>query len=354
MKVLLLSKYSRKGASSRLRTMQYIPFLESKDVEVVVSSLFDDSYLENLYSGKAKSKFSIIKYYVKRLISLLTVFKYDVVWIEYELFPYLPAYFEWFLAKLGVKYVVDYDDAIFHNYDFSANKWVRKLLSKKIDAVMKSSYCVTAGNTYLAERAFTAGAKDVVIVPTVVDHCRYKRTAQQNSELVIGWVGSPSTQKYILGLKQVLIDTCLRFGAKLVLVGAQAELLNDFSDIKVEVLDWNESTEADIISTFSIGIMPLIDGPWEKGKCGYKLIQYMASGKPVIATDVGVNKTIIDKSNAGYTVTNNEEWLEALTVLLSNNDLCYRLGNNARIAVEKHYSVLSQLPVITKILKQEM
>lgn len=339
-KVLLFSRYDRLGASSRLRFLQYIPDLAESNIDITVSPLFSDEYLISLYGNKKIGKVYLIRCFIKRLFKLLYVFKYDYIWIEKELFPYLPAWIEILLTRLGVKYVVDYDDAIFHNYDLSTNKFVRKLLANKIDKVMKYSFYITAGNDYLAERASLSGAKNILKIPTVVDHLRYSTQGNNSEELVIGWVGSPSTQKYVTELSTILNNICSIYSAKLVLVGAQNSIVSYFPNIKIEVLPWTEDSEVAVIQQFDIGIMPLSDGPWEKGKCGYKLIQYMACGKAVVASDVGVNKDIVEGSEAGLIVV--DDWYEALDKLLSSKTLRQSFGINAREAVINKYSISSQ------------
>lgn len=351
--VALFSRYDCLGASSRLRFFQYIPDLKKNNIEVSIFSLFDDVYLESLYSNRPISKFYILKRYLLRVIQLTNVFSYDVIWIEKELFPYLPAWFEKIISIFGIKYVVDYDDAIFHNYDLSKNKFVHRFLFNKIDVVMKYSHCVTAGNSYLVGKAISAGAAKVYKIPTVVEHTRYSSGNCQSEKLIIGWVGSPSTQKYIIEIKDILIECCKKNGACLILVGAQPQLIEYFPNTDIKIVPWSEDSESELISSFSVGIMPLSDGPWEKGKCGYKLIQYMAAGKPVVASNVGVNEEIIEKSTAGYAVCNAHDWLNALNNILSSNQLRTELGEAARKSVVNHYSVMSQLPIITKILKLE-
>src|SRR5690554_2952057 len=157
MKVLLLSKYPRMGASSRLRSLQYLPALAEDGIEVTVSSLFDEDYLAELYGRGRRAKLRSLMSYLKRFFAFLTVFRYDVLWIEYEVFPYLPAFAERLLRLLNKPYVVDYDDAVFHNYDRSGSRLIRAFLGNKIDAVMRNAACVVAGNDYLALRARQAG-----------------------------------------------------------------------------------------------------------------------------------------------------------------------------------------------------
>jgi glycosyltransferase involved in cell wall biosynthesis len=351
MKVLVFTKYHRMGASSRLRTLQYLPFLEQQEFEFTVSSLFDETYLENLYNNDSRSRSAVFKYYSKRLLTLFTVWRYDLIWIEKELFPYLPAFSEQFLALIGKKYVVDYDDAIFHNYDLSDSPIVRRFLAKKIDTVMANSGCVIAGNDYLAERAQVAGAKRIEWVPTVIDQSRYKPLVKaEGSSKVIGWIGSPSTQKYVLDIKQALRAVCERHSARLLLVGATQDIVDQLPDIKVDVVPWSEDSEVQLIQKMDIGIMPLPDGPWEKGKCGYKLIQYMACGVPVIASAVGVNIDIINNSECGYLAKNEKQWVNSLDALLSSTEHRKTFGKAGRNAVEETYSLQVQAPILARIL----
>src|SRR5690554_86135 len=352
MKVLLLSKYPRMGASSRLRSLQYLPALAEDGIEVTVSSLFDDEYLTELYARGRRSKLRLLILYLKRLLVLLTVFRYDVLWIEKELFPYFPAVFERSLAFLGVRYVVDYDDAIFHNYDLSDNGLIRGLLGRKIDAVMSCATCVIAGNQYLAERALQSGAKRVEIIPTVVDHTRYSQAARTgDGPLVIGWIGSPSTQRYVVDIQDALRAVCDKTGARLMLVGATDAVADQLSGIPVEVVPWSEESETENIAQMDVGIMPLVDGPWEKGKCGYKLIQYMASGVPVVASPVGVNVEIVDGQGCGRLAESKNEWAESLLDLLSDQKARTTLGQAGREAVVKRYSLQTQSPILADILK---
>lgn len=353
MKILLFSKYSRTGASSRLRMLQYIPFLEQEGNTVEVANMLDEEYLVRLYNGKGSTIWQFIQYYFCRLIWLFKARKYDVVWLEKEIFPYLPAWAEKALALCGVKIVVDYDDAIFHNYDLSQNPLIQKFLNDKIARVMRYSSCVVAGNNYLAEYASDAGAKKVFVVPTVIDLDRYAvRKSGVGDKLVVGWMGSPSTQKYVLEIKDALISQCKAHGAKIILVGADTKLVNEFQGVDIEVLPWSEDNEVEMIQQMDIGIMPLKDGPWEKGKCGYKLIQYMACAVPVIASPVGVNIDIVNGSKSGLLADTLDGWEQSLGHLLSSAETRESLGISGRLSVENHYSVQVQSSSLMRIMRE--
>ena len=263
LKVLLFSKYSRRGPSSRLRSLQYLAPLRDHGIDVQVHALFPDAYLEALYGGHPEAaRYRAWGYFSRRLMQLLRRREHDLAWIEGELFPYLPYWIEAALARSLKSYVVDYDDALFHKYDQSANPLVRRMLGRKIDRIMHGAACVIAGNRYLAARARQAGAARIEIIPTVVDEQRYAAASPADEQPpVIGWVGSPATEHYMLDIRQVLEQVCAAHHARLLLVGARAETAGQFDGITPEVVPWSEASEAAMIARMDIGIMPLLDSP---------------------------------------------------------------------------------------------
>ncbi len=347
MELLMLTRYERLGASSRLRMLQYIPSLEQQGVRCTVSPLLSDEYLRRLYASGGRSLLNLAAAYVRRLAGLARVGRYDRVWIEKELFPSAPATLERLLSRLKAGYVVDYDDAVFHNYDMSGSGLVRTLLGRKIDVVMARAAIVIAGNAYIAERAREAGARTVRIVPTVVDHRHYLSAPSGRGEkLTIGWIGSPATQHFLADVAGVLAEVCQRHDARLMLVGAQPNVAAQFPGIEVDIRQWDEATEHLEVARMDVGIMPLRDKPWERGKCGYKLVQYMAGGAAVCASPVGANIDIVSGSGSGLLASNPEEWRDALDRLLSDDDLRAQMQANGRQAVADHYSVESQAGAI--------
>ncbi len=353
MKVTLLSRYGRLGASTRLRSLQYLPYLEAAGIEVTVCPLFDDTYLERLYAGRGRSIVSVARRYGVRARDLRRATGADLLWVEKEVLPYLPNWVERALLPAGVPYVVDYDDAVFHNYDLSSRALVRRLLGRKIQRVMSGAAAVICGNDYLGARAREAGARRVELIPTVVDADRYHFEPRSgNAEPVIGWIGSPSTQRYVEGLAPVLEDIGRKHGARLVLVGARPDVVRSFKNLPVDIFPWSESTEAEQVARFDIGIMPLPDGPWERGKCGYKLIQYMACGKPTVASPVGLNVGISAGWSSGILADGPDQWYAALDRLLMDPDWRHILGQRGRQAVEEHFSLQVQAPRVAAILRR--
>lgn len=337
MKVLLLSRYGPLGASSRVRSYQYLPYLKAHNIDVTVSPLLGDDYLRKLYSGRVNHLTERIGPYFQRAIELLKSRQFDLLWIEKELFPWLPSWCEMLIARLGIPYIVDYDDAIFHRYDTHSNIFVRKLLGNKIDAVMRNAVAVTAGNEYLMARAEKAGARRVEYLPTVIDLERYSvKDNTENSVFTIGWIGSPATVKYLEMICPVLSEWDKKNKVRLVIIGADSFKLEG---ITVEHHPWSQDSEVSEIQKFDVGIMPLPDNLWEKGKCGYKLIQYMACGKSVIASSVGVNSEIIGHGVNGFLANSKKEWIDALEFLYANSDKRSEMGKSGRNKVEKEYCI---------------
>lgn len=348
--ILIFSRYGPLGASSRVRSLQYLPYFRSMDVKVTVKPLLSDAYLQALYKGRSRWR-EVVKGYAGRVHALLGAKRFDVVIIEKELFPFMPATVEKCLQLIGVPYVVDFDDALFHRYDCHTNYWIRRLLGQKIDKVMRYSALVIAGNNYLAERGKQVGAGKVEIIPTVVDADRYQPKQKIAGEVpVVGWIGTPQTSNYMKPLLPVFESIQKKMPVRFVAVGARAE---DFKDTPVETIPWSETTEVESIQAFDIGIMPLKDSPWERGKCGYKLIQYMACGIPVLASPVGVNYTIIKQGSNGFLANSLEEWSGALEKLICMSlDERQAMGKKGRQEVKDWYSLEAQAPRLLSLIQK--
>ena len=345
MRVLALTRYARMGASSRMRTYQYVPMLSALGIQVTVSPLLSDRYLECLYVQRRANWYEVLRNYLTRALWLLRARKFDLLWIEKELFPNLPAWFEQALHIMEIRYVVDYDDAIFHNYDLEPHS-VKRFLAGKIDTVMRESTMVICGNRYLAERARAAGAYRVEIIPTVIDLERYGVKSPKSREcIVVGWIGSPSTVKYLQVVAPVLGVLTAEFSLQLRVVGAQFS----HAGLDVECRPWSDESEVDEIQDFDIGIMPLIDSPWERGKCGYKLIQYMACGIPVVASPVGANREIVGHGINGYLASSFDEWACALRTLILSSETRQIMGAQGRANVEKAYCLQVTAPRMARL-----
>ncbi|MCL4675862.1 MAG: hypothetical protein KJZ59_07540, partial [Pararhodobacter sp.] len=194
MKALMLSRYERSGASSRLRLIHYAEALEARGLCSTLAPFFDEGYLERLYTGRSTLGPTLTAY-VRRTGQMLRAGQSDLIWLEKEAMPWLPWSVERAMLPRAVPLVVDYDDAVFHRYDLHRSPFVRRLLGRKLDTLMATASLVTAGNRYLADRATAAGAPRVEIVPTVVDLTTYTRRLEPfpGNAATIGWIGTPST-----------------------------------------------------------------------------------------------------------------------------------------------------------------
>jgi glycosyltransferase involved in cell wall biosynthesis len=351
--VLLLTRYDRLGAASRVRFLQFIPGLAGFGINVDVRTFFDDPYLEALYAGRSVGAARIAGFYLRRLRTLLQRRRYDLLWIEKEALPWLPAWLEFALLS-GVPYVVELDDAWFHRYDRHPVALMRGLMGHKIDAVMRSATAVVVGNAYLQERAEKAGARHVERIPTVVDLSRYPpidgKTGGAGRGLTVGWIGTPLNAFYLERMEPALRNLVQAGEARLRVVGAPVP--EKFAGLPVESRPWSEATEIAEICAFDVGVMPLDDTPWERGKCAYKLLQVMAAGRPVIASPVGANCQVVRHGINGFLADSTEEWTTALKSFAADADLRVRMGAAARRTVDDGYSVERALPRVAAVLGQ--
>lgn len=329
--------------------LQYLPTLAEAGFEVVLAPFFDDAYLKRRYAGEAVG-LATAGYFISRVRHVLSQEKPDLIWVEKEVFPWLPWRLERAILPHNIPLVSDYDDALFHRYDLHSRSVVRSLLGRKIDGVMGASNLVMAGNRYLADRAETASAKRIEIVPTVVDIDAYSRDRHQPADghLRIGWIGSPTTwNDHCLPMLPMLTAVASRHGAMIRAVGAGGDAK---PDQMLEFLPWSEKTEVPLIQSMDIGIMPLDDSPWARGKCGYKLIQYMACGLPVVASPVGVNKEIVEHGVNGFLAETDAQWAASVGTLLGNAELRRRMGAAGRKKIEREYSLQIFGPKVASML----
>lgn len=348
MNVLALTKYGPLGASSRVRTLQYVPHLQAAGLEVTVRSLLDDAYLTRRYAAERSGLLFLLRSYVRRIGEALRAGRYDVVWVEKELMPWMPGFLERGLLA-GTPYVLDYDDAIFHTYDQDSRPVVRRLLGHKIDRVMRGAALVVAGNEYLAARAVEADAKRVEVVPSVIDLDRYGAvTPLPAGPFTIGWIGSPGSERLLETVRDALSQASRNPGTRVVLVGASEGAL---TGVPHERWAWSEATEVQQMQQFHVGIMPLADTPWERGKCGFKLIQCMGAGRPVIASPVGVNTTIVESGRNGFLAQASHEWMAAFDRLRADPALSYAMGVAGRCRVEQEYSLGVTAPRMNALLQ---
>ncbi|MBN2453232.1 MAG: glycosyltransferase family 4 protein [Candidatus Omnitrophica bacterium] len=347
---VFFTKYSREGASTRYRFLQYFPYFEDHGIRCELSPLTDADYLKHLYTLKRGTAGDCARALIRRLSAICGIRKYDIAVIEYELIPYFPPVFEALLNFLKIPYIVNYDDAVFYRYSRNKNALVRACFGGKIDRVIRGASLVIGGNKFLADYAGKAAARRVEMIPTVVDMNRYKDTSRgDNPVFTIGWIGSPSTSKYLNDIVPALAKVCAEGKARVVIIGAPDVKL---PGVPVENRPWSETTEVRDLMDCNAGIMPLDDGLWEKGKCGLKAIQYMACGLPVVASPVGVNEEIVEGGVSGFLAVTNEDWVRALAALRDDRALRERMGRAGRKKAEEQYSLRVTAPAFARLITE--
>jgi glycosyltransferase involved in cell wall biosynthesis len=350
MNVLILPRHSTNGASSRLRLYQFAPALEAAGLLIEFQPLISRRLLVEKYQTGRYSWLKLLFLYSTRIIKIISSRRSRLLWIEKEALPWLPVSFETRLLS-NRPFVLDFDDAVFHNYDQHSNWFVRYLMSYRIDKLMASARLVIVGNKYLAARALQAGAKWVEIIPTVVDMERYDSCSvvAYNDLPRVVWIGSPSSLQYLLEIGSSLRRLMeLKPFVLRVIGGGRVEM----PGVQVECIGWSEEAEVGLIKECHIGIMPLRNGAWEEGKCAYKLIQYMACGLPTVASAVGANCEVVLNGETGFLVSSGDQWVEQLSRLLDDGALREKMGRAGHSRSTQHYSLRTVAPRLESLLRQ--
>ena len=334
-----------------MRCLQYLECFKEAGIDYEVSPLFEDEMLLRKYQHGQYSLNQLVRSYLHRIyLLMITRHRFNLIWIEKEALPWFPVWFEKLLLR-DIPYALDFDDAIFHNYDLNANALLRYFYGYRIDRLVRDANLVVAGNYYLANWAIAAGANKVEMMPTVVDMARYnlKNRGLISNKPIIVWIGSPSTLQYLDELAEPLRLLAMKQAFIFRTIGSG---VIDMPGVNIECLDWSIDNEADLIAMCDIGVMPLNDGAWEQGKCAYKLIQYMACGLPTVASPVGANLDVVVDGFTGFFATKVSDWLEKLELLLSDQILRSRLGLAGRARVEENYCLQQTAPRLMSLLNQ--
>ncbi len=338
--LLILTRYDRLGASSRIRFFAYEKFLREEGFTFEFQSLLSDQYLKQLYSNGKRSYLTLLILYIRRCFFLLfNSSKFDLVWIEKELFPGLPTGIELYFMKRMKRVILDYDDAVHLNY--KNKKWGRE---NKLEKLMAQAQCVFSGSPFLEKVALQAGQKNVVRVPTPVEVGPYQEIIKQNP-LRVGWIGSSASEKYLLVLYPLIEKLKERPEFEFYFMGTSDISWLILSNVKV--LPWSEDSEKKLLEKLDVGLMPLNHGPWEEGKCSYKILLYSAHGVPAIASTVGMNTEVITHGFNGLLVE--DQWLEALDLFskMSQDDFG-QYSIHAYKRVRSHYSYSVVYDIIKK------
>jgi glycosyltransferase involved in cell wall biosynthesis len=353
-RVLALSPIPEEGAGCRFRLAQFIPPLESAGIEVTLSSLFTPEFFRLVYKPGhyLRKAVTFAALSVRRLDSLRDASRYDVIWIYREIFPIGPALVERLLSMPGRPPIVfDFDDAIFLPSVSDANRFIGALKQpQKVASIIRHSTHVVAGNDYLAgyARRFNPA---VSMIPTCVDTTRFRPAAASPGTRmpIVGWIGSPTTAAYIRMLGPVLQRVHQAHPFTLRVSGSADPLRLD--GLTIDNTPWSLDREIELFNTCDIGVYPLADDEWSLGKCGFKAIEFMSCGVPVVAAAVGVNREIIEDGVNGFLASTEDEWVDKLGRLLRDPALRARLAAAGRRTVEERYSLRVNAPRIAGTLR---
>ncbi len=355
----MLALYDETSASTRVRLLQYQSRLVEYGFCCEVNFLLPSNGVLRSLVRMATSPMAcatllstilaLTRSYVSRIQLLLKVKRFDLVIIHCEIFPFVPAFLECFLLR--IPFVYDFDDAFYLRYRLGRFCWLRPLLGSKFDHLMTAAKAVTAGNAGLAAYALRFSSH-VTMLPSVVDTDHYRpdenpQTGQSGDPFTVGWIGSPSTAPYLQLLVEPLQQLARERYVRLLVVGGPAPAI---AGVEVIEQPWSLEQEVPLIQQFDVGVMPLPDTPWTRGKCAFKLIQCMACGIPVVASRVGANLDVVPP-DCGKLVETPGEWLAAFRRLASDPELRQQMGEASRHWVERRYSLSSALPVLTAVIQ---
>src|SRR5215475_9127215 len=336
----------------RYRLEQWEPLLRELGVEITYAPFEDEELHALLYKpGLLGKKLRLVTRNLGRRRSLLRQVKdYDLVYILREAALLGPPIFERLIYQRRVPIVFDFDDAVFVSYRSPSNGYLSYLkFASKTKTICRIASHVMVGNPYLAEYARQVNDR-VTVIPTTIDTEKYRvpQRTERTGPPVIGWTGSYSTVQHLDTLRGALKKLAERESFRLRVIGTPSY---ECAPVDVEAMPWRADTELTDLSAIDIGVMPLPDDRWSKGKCGLKALQFMALGIPTICSPVGVNTDIIQDDENGFIAGTEDEWVDKLSRLLRSHELRRRLGDAGRVTVEQKYSAITQTPRVYEIFK---
>ncbi len=309
--------------SRRFRIDALAPFLAKRNIEL-------SELCPTINSYPPSSHLLRLPWFVAALMERLTLLYrsrgYDAVILQREMISTLPT-----LERLLPKpRVLDVDDAIYLHRN-----------GKAAEYAARSCSLIVCGNLYLAEK-FSQWNSNVVVIPTGVDTEQLRPINNINNaeSLIIGWIGTAGNYPYLESIEPALRKVLGAYkNARLQIISNQFPTFLQHLGQQLDYRRWRPGIENDLLPQFTIGIMPLVDSEWARGKCAFKMLQYMAAGVPVVTSPVGMNRVILEAGEVGFSANSTQDWVEALIGLLDNSELASGLGANGRKLVEEKYSL---------------
>jgi len=254
------------------------------------------------------------------------------------------------LRRRARKLIYDHDDAVMFR-DSNAPRLDSRMRRRKWERLVSGADLVIAGNNYLADLASDYNRK-VMVIPTVINLDHYFGESSSSSGLVIGWMGTSSNFIYLSQIRDAM-ETVLRDHPE-VTFRVVSDRTPDLSGLSIDSKRWSADDEISDLAGFDIGIMPIFDDPWARGKCAFKIIQYFASSLPVICSPVGANLDVVKEGVNGYFASSTEEWRQRLEELLASAGERKVMGRAGRKVVEDKYSLSVMTPRLARVLSSSV
>lgn len=355
MKLVYFTRHEWLGASTRYRSLQYFDLFEAAGFKISNYPFFTDQYLRDRATD-GKPVVRIAKSYLRRFVSTLTgLGDADAIIVEKEMFPFLPAITDCLARRLSVPLIYDYDDAIWHAYERRNFGPFGTIFRNKIPRVIRRADHIVAGSHYIEDQLRTWGARRVTRIPTTLSTSRYAGqglATEKTAEIV--WIGSMSTGQYLLPLFPVLERIAVETGARVRVIGFSPSLIKGSVPNWLQIEPWSHETELDLMASGRIGIMPIPDDPYERGKCGFKLVQYMGLGLPTVASPVGENRYIVRHGETGFLAETTRDWYLQLLKLIAEPDTAAQMGRAGRSVFLREYSTEAASHQWIDLLKSEI
>jgi glycosyltransferase involved in cell wall biosynthesis len=356
-KILFLTPSPIESASERYRVYQFLPYLERAGFACTVRPFATRALHGAIQRGKLASKLALTPLcYMRRVLQLSTISQYDAVVVHRGILPFPWPALEKIVIRRNAKVIFDFDDAIHVGHqDIGAAKypWIYKLkYGPGVNEMLRHSTHVIVGNRTLADHALKFNSQ-VSVIPTVVDLKQYTCAPPRASSdvLTIGWVGSRSTSPYLLEIEPVLQRLSQAHPGKIrfQIYGHPERTLNlpNFSSSPFSL-----ATEIADLRNIDIGIMPVPDNEWTRGKCAFKAIQYMALGIPTVVSPIGMATELVENNINGFWARTPQEWFETLSQLVSDAQLRSRFSEAGRKTIESRYSLQAWAPRLAELLQR--
>jgi glycosyltransferase involved in cell wall biosynthesis len=339
--------------SQRFRIEQWKPYLEREGIKIDFYPFADEKLLRQLHKpgtqmGKA---FGMLKAFARSAGNVFKSKQCDAVYIHRAICIAGPAILERVLSLSNRPIIFDFDDSIWLLHTTAANRffgWLK--FPGKTKTICRLSNHVVVGNSYLADYAREFNSK-VTVVPTSVDVERYKMSAlkKTHDKIVIGWTGSSTSQTYLEMFDDVLRELIKRRDVE---IRVHSDREPKLPGVPYVWRSWSAETEIEELSQFDIGIMPMPDDKWARGKCAMKALLYMAMDTPAICTAIGANRELIQHGENGLLALTKDEWLNCFEALIDNAELRMKLGTAGRQTVVKNYSAESCAAMFADVVKQ--